>query len=654
MPEGTITEMPIKMVNSKTVDYLDFSTAKAQFTKMIDGWAEITAVTERNRALRYQKGTESADLRAQGVLREDEMYNPCRIIDTNIRREQPQFINYLTQSRRSIIFAPEEAQTIDGLENLELDFTKKARYLGWEIPFIRCIDGAQTHGWDSVELVFDENYPGNFCFHHIGHDNLIFAIDSEDINYQECVIRKELLTGYQMQSFVDTKGWDADQVDKLVQASKKDSLSGDDINCWVYKVFFKKDDTIMVSWMSPICDEYFTVPAPLFLGVRDTEVPPTAPTATPGVMDYPKTPETEFPITIYKYVESEDPVITNLYGRVRLDEAVQEAASAISSGLVNGIVRASNVYASPKATNLNGNPNAAPKAMDVILKNGAIFDQPLEFFHLPYPDQSVIKTLQAVITQNQQEQSQINFGVINRPDSGKTATEINAAQQKSSELSSVQIILISIFIRQAYAKAWRVYQNRVLQGKISVEPTLMPLFGEVVEQPTQAPTAGMAQDPMVGGSDNSGVPPQMPQPPVRLATPAKYIIKSSGDVDVVQRAENLQRKMQAWPVIANTPIAGEFLKDILRFAFPEDAARYIAKLDSAQQDATHQLQTMLLQVSNVLKAIVTGPDGKIKPEYASQAVSLQQLAGNVQQVIGASQAPSGQAPAPQPAAQPKQ
>lgn len=624
-------------VESKTTDYLDFSTAKGHYNRLIDAWGEINTTTDRNRALRYHKAADSKALRDQGILKADEMYNPLRIIDTNIRREQPQFINYLTQSRRSIIFAPETEETVDGLEKLEADFTKKARYLGWEIPFIRAIDGAQTHGWDSVELIYDPNYPGNFCFHHVGHGNLIFALDCEDINFQELILRKERLTSSQLENFVATKGWNKSEVDNLIENSRKDSVAGAEVNCDIYKVFFKRDGVIMTSWMSPSCNEYFVEPRPLFLGVRDTEQQPVD--NGYGEQDYPKVEETEYPFTIFKYIESEDPYITNLVGRVNLDESVQEGASAMSSGLINGILRASNIYASPRANNLNQNPNAAPSVLPVVLRSGSIYDQPLDFWHLPYPDPSVIQAIQAVVTQNQQEQSQVNFSVLNRKDSGKTATEVQAATSKASELSSVQIILISIFIRQAYAKAWRVYQSRVLQQKIRVSQILLPLFGDFTENPIMGPPT---IDP------NTFM--QIPGPQIDsyvTAVPKSYIIKSSGDVDVVQRAENLNRKMQAWPVLANTTIAQEFLKDILRLAFPEDAARYIAAMEQAQMSAENQLKTMLAQVSNVLRVITTDPQtGQVKPEYAAQAQELERLAANVQGVL-AQQQGQPQLPAPQ-------
>lgn len=624
----------IGAVESAKTDYEDYSKASVAINRLIDAWTKIASETERSRTLRFQKGVNSDDLRGEGKLKADEMYNPTRLIDMNIRREQPQFINYLTQSRRSIILAPEDTEYVNDIENLEIDFTKRARYLGWEIPFVRCIDGAQTHGWDAIEIIFDESYPGHFCFHHVGHDNLIFALDCEDINNQEVVIRREKLTSSQLLAFTEKEGWDAAAVQDVIQRTKnQNSQSGEEVICEIYKVFFKKAGQIMVTWYARVCQGYLVQPKPLFLGVRDTAQPPVEPTATPGVNDYPKTGESEYPFTICKYIESEDPKIINLVGRAYLDEPVQEAASALLSSLVNGMMRASNVYASPASNQVDPNPTAAPKALNVVLTNGAIFDKPLGFFHLPYPDVGVIQAIQAIVSQNQQEQTKIDFAALNRKDSGKTATEIQAATNKASELSSVQIILISIFIRQAYAKGWRIYQSRVLQGKIEVDPQLLPLFGEQSEvpdptyQPPQIDPAAPV-DPMA----------MMQQPPtVKIATPKTYIIKSSGDVDVVQRAENLQRKMQAWPVLANTPIAGEFLKDILRLAFPEDAAKYIQQLDQAQQQQEQAMKMMLAQVSNVLKTTISNPDGSLKPEYQAHASDFQRLAQQVQQILGQGQ-----------------
>jgi hypothetical protein len=596
-------------------DYYDFKFAQGVYTKLIDGWGGVVDETDRQRALRYVKDADSNSLRENGTLKPDEVYTPVRLIDSNIRGEQPALIQYITQSRRSIIFASPNSEPIDGIEKLEEDFTLKARYLGWEIPFIQNLDGSQAHAWDAVEIIFDPDYPGNFCIEHIGHDRLIFSIDSEDIEAQEVIAIRKMLTNNQLRSMVKEGSFNSEQVEKLIGSGSK-TLGLTDSSNECYKIFFKQEGIVHVAWYAKNCDEYLKEPAPLFLGLRDFTVQPPPPNPLeanilplPQVdqQDYPPIFETEFPVVQLKYIESNDPRIIELQGRCKLDEASQEAASAIQSGMVNGTIRASNVMASPAQTPLDATPSDLPILTDVFIGNGRMFSKPVNFFTTPWPRAECVQFLQAVVTQNKQELGNVNFSVLNRKDSGKTATEIQAASKESQELSGVQVILMSIFIRRVYAKCWRIYQNRVLQGKLIIkDPYLLKLFGEDVKV-----------------DNNFQV--------ISCKEAKNYIIKSSGDVDVVQRQEKLNRLMQGWEVFGKTPIASEYLKDILRYSFPEDAVRYITILENG---VDNQYKALLEKTSQVLKAVIIDPaTGGLIPSAQQFGPQLQQLAQQIQQAL---------------------
>lgn len=613
--EGVTNDVNVVNNAYKDEDYFNYSYASNIYDRLIDAWKAISAETQRQRDLRYVKHNSATDLRASGILKADETYCPVRLIDSNIRAEQPSATAYITQSRRSIIFASPNEQTVDGLEKLEENFTKVARYLGWEIPFIQTEDGAAAHGWDAVEIMFDDKAPGNFIFEHIGNDCLIFGLDCEGIETQEVIAIQKNLTAKQLKTLVKTGGFNAEQVESIISLSKKNGLGNntDDCTCIVYKCFFKKDDVVHYAWYGRNCSDYLRNPEPLFLGVRDISAgkqPVDVNSPLSGV-DYPPVFESEFPVIIRPYIISNDPQITQISGRVKLDEASQEAASAIQSGLVNGILRAANIYAAPKSRSIDADPISNPKATDSVLANGTMYDAPLEFFHTPYPDSSVVQALGAVVQYNKQEQGGgIDLASINRKDSGKTATEIQAASQKSTELTSVQVILLSIFIRMCYAKAWRIYQNRVLQGAIVIRDTyLLNLFGE-------------------------GIIPNMETGQVESVKSARnYIIKSSGDVDVIQRQERLNKLMQGWEVFGKTPIANEYLKDIIRYSFPEDAARYISVMEQAEMNEVNVLKQLLMKVSSVLMALIKNP-GDIQGQITAHASELQQLQQQVMGVLG--------------------
>jgi hypothetical protein len=606
-------------------DYYDFAKAKGIYDKLIDNWLNTKGNVERERALRYVKDADSISLREKGIIKADEMYCPARLIDQNIRAEQPALVRYLTQSQRSIIFESPDATPVDGKEKLESDFTIKARYLKWEVPWIECFDGAEAHGKDFVEVSFDSDLPGNFRVEHIGPSRLVFSTESEDLKAQEVLLIEKMLTSNQLKSMI---GFDQGQVTKLISTNQHERDSQDCINkC--YKCFFKQEGIVHVCWYAKDgADAYLKNPEPLFLGKRDFTQPMLLDDGA-EVPDYPPIYEKEAPIFILPYTVGNDPRIVDIVGRCKLDEPYQEGASALQSSMINGALRASGIMACPKGNNTGVPPNAAPKMTDAVIGNGRMWNQPIEMFHTPYPDVSLVQFLNAVVTANKQEQgSGISFAVLNRKDSGKTATEIDAAQQTSQELGSVQVILLSIFIREVYACCWEIYQNRVLQGKIAIkDPSLLTLFGEGVE------------------ADERGF-------VTKCTAAVTYIIKSSGDVDVVQRQQHLQKLMQGWEVFGKTALAPEFLKDIIRYAFPEDATKYINILDTQVANEADALKQLLLKTSKVLQAVVVNPQtGQIIPEAAPLQGELAQLA---QQILQACAAPSIAGPPPNPMDEVKQ
>src|SRR6476646_4136330 len=113
--------------SSDNHDYYDYQKASGVYDKLIDGSSWLNNLVERERALRYVKDADSISLRERGILKADEVYIPNRLIDQNIRAEQPSMVKYLTQSQRSIIFESPDSVPVDGKEKLENDFTIKAR-----------------------------------------------------------------------------------------------------------------------------------------------------------------------------------------------------------------------------------------------------------------------------------------------------------------------------------------------------------------------------------------------------------------------------------------------------------------------------------------------------------------------------------------------
>src|ERR1044071_1870313 len=89
---------------SQTSEYelFDYQKAIIRIKKLIGSWSDENDRTKARRRERYVK-LDVEDLRKQGKIEIDETFVPDRMIDTNIRREQPEYVAFLKQSRRLAI-----------------------------------------------------------------------------------------------------------------------------------------------------------------------------------------------------------------------------------------------------------------------------------------------------------------------------------------------------------------------------------------------------------------------------------------------------------------------------------------------------------------------------------------------------------------------
>ncbi|NBR88002.1 MAG: hypothetical protein EBT61_21305, partial [Verrucomicrobia bacterium] len=442
-------------------------------------------------------------------------------------------------------------------EQLEDAFTQGMRYPGWELAPYSATDGAQTHGWDAVEVVYDDTKPLKVGVEHVGHDKLLFPVEALDIQYCEYIARGYDLTSQQLKSFVEDFGFDAAQVNILTAADKGTGYRA--LRHYrVWKVMFKEDGIVKVGWrcdaaasgqprFGGLCSDWLKKPIALYLGRQHTEMqqrPPVMmpvlhPTfntpildetgqplmqevAQPDVEVVVDTPETEYPIYLLRYHQTEDQQVFSTRGRVFLDRYDQEAQTAIASGFVNKLMRSTNVYAAVGQDGLPGN-STAPKQLPVKLQHGAIYDRPINFFSSESPDPVLLNALQWFGVRNAEENGQTDFAVNNRQDSRKTATEIQAASQQANLLSGVQVTLYSAWICAFYRRAWEVVQNLALMGKIEFLPQVQP-DGVTV-------------------SNNTAV------------LSKHFYVRAAGDIDVTQRAMQIQQMQQMWPIISQTAAA---------------------------------------------------------------------------------------------------
>ena len=528
------------------------------------GTLESTALENRNsRKLDIDIDSERSD----GHLDEDEFLVPAHIIDTNIWREQSKYVAYVTGSRRSAIFTSiTEPTTATG--ELERDFTDKTRYSGWQVPLFKIIDGMQLHGYSVAEVQFDEDMPGHFAVEAVNYEDFGFPEDTRDIQACEMLVHRHYFTAIQLLDMVEVDDFNEDIIDRLVedhgQAPEVESLYQ------VEKVLFKHDNKVHVAWScNAKCDDWLRDPRPLYLGRRDGEM----------LQD-----ETQYPYVVFPYNIQEDSAVQNATGRAFADRTTQETITSLMSSFVTAHRRAANFYFAKD----NEDPNNTNVQTSVRFQNGALIDANIKQFQLRPPDTSMIGAIQSLMSQNAQEQSQINYAAMNRQDSRKTATEIQAASSEAQMLSSTQVSLFSIALKDVYEWCWRIYQSRVIAGVIRPAASLDMYLNH------------------------------------------EFNIKPAGDVDVIERQEKSQKMMQAWGVVSQTALAPVFLQNMMRLMFPDEGESYAEMLQVGNEK--DQLLQQLMQIINSL--IIDPQTGQLNEESQSFAPQIKMLQAKVTDILG--------------------
>lgn len=596
-------------------DLLDFNKARIGLNRLVSDWKCERNDTIMRRAKRDVVVDVEA-LRFQKKLDPDETLIPVRVIDTNIQREQPAYVNYLKNSRRIVTFNSLE-NPFEDTQKLELEFTRGMTYISWETPHYKNVDGAQTHGWDAVEVVLDDSKPLGVALEHIGHDNLFFPRSSIDIQFSRSVVRRYEMTLLQLDGFTKVPyNFNQEQVEKL-RASRKGSQKETE-TLEVYKHFCKVDSVVYVSWfcLSDGCNDWLKAPVKADLDLID-------PRSGQPI------PVTSYPIFVLPYRETEKPMIVEHKGRVYYDENKQEAQTAILSGYTNGLTRAATVFASPAGEDNTG--SSLKEIEGVQLVGGRVFSKPLNFWHTDYPDPSVLKALQFFDVSNSQEVNQPSFAANNREDSRKTATEIQAASQQQQLLNSVQLTMFSTFIRQVYNFVWLIVQSKALQDKIVFLQIEQPK--PVINPMTQQPIIGPDGQPMMQPNKVNN----------KQLISQTFDVRAAGDVDVIQRQEKIQQMQQDWPVIQNTPLRDRFLQDLIKLKYPDTGEQYATLL--AQQPQLQGLQAIIARFATIMQGVLQQhPDimTALPPEQQADVTKLVQQGLQVAQQVQQPQQPQQQ------------
>lgn len=641
----------------------DYQTAKLYLTELATRWNTGEQVRTESNRLTRDIDAEVDGLREEGMLEEDEAFIPSRIIDQNIQREMPPYINYIKNSRRLATFKDILDATFD-TDLLEQDFTRVMTYKGWVIPFYKELDSAMTHGWASVEVLYDESKPGNCSIEYIAHENLIFAQDAEDIQNCVSVLRRYMVTPMVLKSWVKTFGFSFEQVTLLLEKGAQEKLAIDK-TIEVYKRFCKYQGTVYVSWFSKesACTDWLKAPQKLYVGIdelQDTPVPsspigvsPQSP--QPQVNQLPQPPQTtkswepaevkNYPIFLLPYRQTEKPYIFDFKGRVFYDKDKQEFSTSLKTAFSNGVNRSINVFASPMGDPVqDGKP--AKQLAAIQYQNLSLWDKQMNFFSMPCPNPLILKVIESDADSNSEDIGQTNYAALNREDSRKTATEIKGAEQQSTLLNSVDLTLLAEHMRDILSFCWLIVRSQALQNKIKflqIEPP------QPIQQPQQAaPMGGLAAP-----TPNTPAPMPMGQQPPQLSPAIQSIVnamgtyqnesstlvndtdtiirqfdvRAAGDVDVIQKTEQVQAMMSDWPVVQTTPLASTFLVDLMKLKYPQNSDRYATILQ-----AGNPKNQIIQSLGSIVQALMKMPEVAkyVTPQMNQQ---LQQIEAEAKQVL---------------------
>lgn len=576
--EPTVEESPFYK------NYFDYLLVKPRLDNLIGDWSYYRTRALENRNARYIK-LDPEELRQKGAIQQSETMIPIRTIDTNIKREKADAMAFLNSANRLAYFHCIDDPNID-CRQLESDFTKGLTYTDWYIDYDRHYDGAALHGWDSMEVVYDESKPLHVAIEQIGFDKLIYNPKVRNIQDSSFLLMEKQVTALNLQSMIDESGFDARQIELILRPDTSgNGKRNDDRVYTIYKVYFKYDNCVYVGWYSREtgAQDWIKAPEHLRCGIL-VEIPKLnttpsigasilgqssvasdpilnenqggnidAPISLPVPQDciasnvpgYWERKLVNYPIFRYTYLEDEQQCINDKVGRAFLDLPQQEANTAITSGYVNRTIKSSDVYATWK-TDIDEHY----KLEEVVLENGVILP-PIEFFHMPAPDPEALRGLQYLSSVNAEATGKIASSVANREDSRKTAKELSLAEQEQSKISSTSLATYNDFIRNIYTFAWLIVQAQALANRVKL--SLKPL---TTVDANQIPSTVWVNDTDL----------------IKL----NFDVRAAGEIDVLQKNVLINSMQQDWPVVQNTPIAQPFLEDYVRLRYPLRADYYIS------------------------------------------------------------------------------
>lgn len=566
----------------------DYDKAKIQIDQIIGQFGTRINDAIVTRDERYVE-LDISDLRDKGQIAPDETFIPDRIIDSNIKMDVADCMSFLNSGERLAIFQCLSDPTIDTRE-LEKQFTNGLTYRGWFREFLRVADGAATHGVDYIEVVFDETKPLHIGFEHVGYDRLYFNDKVEDIQDSELLIRLYKTPISKLEEFEANFNFDSGVVDVITEAHKELRRT-EIVN--IYRVFFKDGGIVYIAWYykDSKVSTWLKVPEQLRLGLYTQEDQPDPITGIPSKV-FVEMPITQYPIFSYLYCDDEQSPLLDHKGRGFLDGPQQEATTAIITSYVNSCVKATSIYASPANVD---SETVEMKQLDLQLVPNGVYNNPLEFWSKPYPEATMLSSVNLLDTRNANQRGKTAYSVKNRVDSRKTAKELDVAENQQDLIKGTTTAGWSEFLRGALEFSWPIVQSQALMGSIKFMLVLAPV------DPNFPNSVSYINDNSLISQD--------------------FDIRPAGDIDVVQAQQEQQKMQQDWPVFQLTGLKDKFLEDYVSVRYPKKAKEYIAALQAANQtkQLVSALSTSLTGALNPEEIASLGPQEKQNLDSIQQA-----------------------------------
>jgi hypothetical protein len=564
---------------------LDLNTANGLISQYISSHGAVEATTVTNRRLRSNKA-DVEQMRSAGLLQENQTFIGVRLINQNINQALPPLLSYLKQSPRMATFVPGDNSYLDQ------EFTRVLQYPGWEIPYIEVLDGAELNGIGYMMVKADNTKLGGVSMETIPFNEIVYDRRLKSLQDSPAVLIKHVITAvsfYHWDSFENfDKNSDAYNAITKRLLSEEVNVIGDDLV--IYETFVKVNGFVYRGWYYKDSKQWLKQPLPFSNGIEESvpevNIDPMAMTTEPTYVNKP-VHLTYYPIAVKRAEIKENRKHDEAEGRAVEDYHKQEAATTLMTAAVNGCTQAANTMWSPDGANLDG---MAPAQLQYKIKNNAIWKTPMRAFTAPWPDPMIFKGIEAITQQNAMENNQVAWAVNNRRDSRKTATEIEAAQQQQGMLTGTAALVFSIFLRDVLTMTWPIVQSEAKKGSIK--------FLIEVSDPAEKEAILSKQ----------------------------YEVKPAGDIDFVEKQQRITNIQQDLPMFQGTPIGQEMMKEYVRLRYPE-------KYDQWSKILSQGNDTQLIQgLGQALQAVVTDEaTGQLKPEFAAEAQSFQQLQQAVQQ-----------------------